>query len=96
MRWEDALAAANRIGVHSKLAAYEPRYRLLDGGPARLGEREQDLRRSVSAVQEGEALPDDLGCDLFVWMNVDYIACRRRPEDLPSSSRDDVESRNIG
>lgn len=94
MRWEEALAAVNRIEARNKIAAYTLGYRYLTGGPALLSEREHVLRWTVFLIPEGEELPIDLGRDLFAWMTATSIAQRRLPWDLPPSWSDpEPESR---
>lgn len=93
MRWEDALAAASQIDVPVKLAAYELSYHYLEGGPDRLDEQEQDLRRRVSQRADGAEMSLELGRDLFAWMNASYMARRRRPGELPEVWREGLSER---
>ncbi|HYH12574.1 MAG TPA: hypothetical protein VD789_09500 [Thermomicrobiales bacterium] len=85
MRWEEALAAATQIERQGQLMAMASAlsYRYLNGGPELLLSRERVLRRVISLIPEGEALPAELCRDILAWMQATHIAQRRSRWDLP-------------
>lgn len=85
MRWETALAAANRIEAHGGLAASQLSYHYLGGGPALLAEWERSLRLTVASIPDGDEMPRELGRDLVAWGKTTAMAQRRLAWDLPSA-----------
>ena len=85
MRWEEALAAAKSLNGRSSLIETTLSYHYLNGGPTLLTDRERALRRVISSIPDGGALPADLCRHLVAWEHAVYIAQRRSRWDLPPS-----------